>query len=397
MRALLATGLLALLTTTAIADRRVAIEDEDSKPSKVDEEQLVLVNASSKLGDRGQIDRIRRVLDSKGLLLKLPNNLEAALDGRNVLIADIDAIKTAYNNLEFATALEIVQADETRILQGAAGGDPVPGLAELAQWRGLIAAGQEQPDEAVRWFRLAIRLNPAWTPDKKLAGPRVRPLIKKARKDTAETGKLRIDADPDAVMVQIDDGKPQPVKDKIALQAGYHLVVLTAPGRTTYAELVEITADKTYKIEISLEKESKSDKAAKLIDATIAAPPGKARLKRTKALSKVTNGATRFLVIEDGAEDTLTLRVYDTDKKKVSKQLDFDPRKASSTIISRKVLAALDPDNMVEPTSIMIVEKMRKQRWYERWYVWAGVAAVAGGGFLGYRYMTREPTSIRGF
>jgi len=61
------------------------------------------------------------------------------------------------------------------------------------------------------------------------------------------------------------------------------------------------------------------------------------------------------------------------------------------------VIAALDPDNMVEPTSVMIIEKQRHQHWYERWYVWAGVAAIAGGSYLGYSYMTREPTSLRGF
>jgi hypothetical protein len=391
--------LLLALTGIASAD---PVDDAGGKKAKgesseVDEgQQLVLLNASAKLGDRGQIDRLRRVLDSRGLLLKLPARLEAQLDGRNVLIADIDAIKTSYEKMDFAVALEIVRADEERILQGAAGGDPIPALAELSQWRGLIAAGMEQPDEAVRWFRAAIRFNPAWTPDKKVVGPSVRTLIKKAHKEADEQGKLRVDAEPDNAMIQIDGGKPQSTAEKISLPIGMHLVVITAEGRTTYAELVDIKPDKTEKIEIALDKESKSDRAAKLVDAAVAAPPGKARLKKTKLLSPMAGGATRFLVIEEGSEDRVTVRVYDTNTKKVSKPLELEGT-ASSAAIARKVMAALEPDNMVEPSTVMIIEKQHTQRWYERWYVWVGVGAIVGGGIIGYQYMSREPTAVRGF
>lgn len=398
-RTLIATCVLAG-TAIASASPRVAADDrDDDEPAartKKDDDQLVLLNASSKLGDGEQINRIRRVLDSKGLLLRLPDRLEAALDGRSMRIGDLEAIRDAYTKLEFSTALEIVEANENRILNNAGGGDPIPAIAELSEWRGLIAAGMERPDEAIKWFRMTTRLNPTWSPDKKLASARVRPLIKKARKDIEETGKLRVEADPEDAMIQIDDGKPQPLKDKLTLEAGYHLVLITGEGRTTYAEIVDIVPDKTYKLEISLEKESSSDKAAKLIDATVTAPAGKSRLKRARALSEVAGGAKRFLVIEEGSEEKLTLRFYDVDAKKVSKPIEL-PNETSSNGIARKLIAALDPDNMVEPTSMMIVEKQRSQRWYERWYVWAGVAAVAGGGFLGYQYMTREPTSIRGF
>jgi len=378
-----------VLASTSMA---VASPDDETK----DDEQLVLINASSKLGNRAQIDRIRRVLDSKGLLLRLPERLEAALDGRSLKVGDIEAIRDAYMKLEFTSALELVEADENRILRNAGGGDPIPALAELAEWRGLIASGMEQPDEATKWFRAALRLNPAWSPDKSLAGPRVRPLIKKARKDVEETGKLRLDADPEIAMIQVDDGKPQPLTSKLTLTAGYHLVMITAEGRTTYAEIVDIVPARTYKLEISLEKETKADKAAKLVDATVTAPPGKPRLKKAKALSMVANGAKRFLVIEEGGENKLTLRFYDVDAKRVSKPIDL-ANDVSSNGIAQKVIAALDPDNMMEPTSVMIIEKQRRQRWYERWYVWAGVAAVTGGSYLGYQYMTREPTSIRGF
>ncbi len=398
MRAALIASIVLVSTSIGSASPRVAADDRDDDDDvSSSDEQLVLLNATSKLGDRNQIDRIRRVLDSKGLLLRLPDRVEAALDGRSVLIGDLDSIRDAYTKLEFATALEMVEADETRILQNANAGDPIPALTELAEWRGLISAGMERPDEATKWFRLAVRLNPAWDMDKKFATARVRPFVKKARKALGETGKLKISVDPEDAMIQIDDGKAQPVKDKMTLEVGYHLVLLTAKGRGTYAEIVEITPDEPFKLEISLEKETSSDKAAKLIDATVTAPPGKARLKKTKALSKVAKGATRYLVIEAGDEEKLTLRYYDTSASKVSKPIEL-LRDSSSNRIAKKLVAALDPDNMIEPTSITIIQKeQRSQRWYERWYVWAGIAAVAGGGFLGYQYMTREPTSIRGF
>lgn len=396
MRGACVIGAWVLASSTAIASPRVAAgEDEEDEAPKSDE-RMVLLNASSKLGDKGQIDRIRRVLDSKGLLLELPDGLEAAMDSRTLVIDDADSIREAYNKLEFAEALELVQANETKIMEAVGTGDPVPALSQLAEWRGLIAAGMEKPDEAVKWFRAAHRFNPAWEPNAKSTSARIRPLIKKSRKDVEETGRLKVTADPETAMVQIDDGKPQSLKDKITLDAGYHLVMITAEGRTTWAELVEIAPDKTFKLEISLEKESKADRAAKLIDATVAATPGKSRLKKAKALSQVAGGAQRFLVIEEGTATGLTLRLYDIGAKKVSKPLDFG-NDASSKLIAQKVVAALDPDNMVEPSSVMIIEKHRSQRWYERWYVWVGIAAVAGGGALGYHYMTREPTSIRGF
>lgn len=379
-----------VIAACLLANATLAVADES-------DDQMVLLNASnSKLGDSGQIDKVRRVLDSKGMLMRLPDRLEAALDGRTMKIDDLEAIRDAYTKLEFATALEMIEANETRILENAGGGDPIPAMTALAEWHGMIAVGLERNEEAVKWFRAAVRLNPMWAPDTKLTSAQVRPLVRKARKAVEETGKLRIDADPENAMIQIDDGKPQPLKDKITLEAGYHLVMLTAEGRTTYAEMVDIVPDKVFKIEISLGKERSADKAAKLIDATVTAPPGKSRLKKATALSEVANGTTRFLVIEERTDEKLTLRFYDVGTKKVSKPFDV-MNDSSSNGIARKLVAALDPDNMIEPTSIMIVEKQRRQRWYERWYVWAGIAAVAGGGYLGYSYMTREPTSVRGF
>jgi hypothetical protein len=392
MRLAVAFGLgLVLVTSAARADPLPGRPVTESAT----EDQLVLLNASVRIGSIGQIDRLRRVLDQRGLLARLPLPLEATLDGRNVLIQDLDAIKDAYGKQDYVAANKLIEADEARILSGMSGGDPLPALAQLSELHGLIAVAEDHNDEAVAWFRAAYRFNPAQSPEKQLASPRVRTMIKKARTEIASTGKLRIDADPDTAMFQVDGGKLQPVSDKVDLPVGFHLVQITAVGRKPYAELVAIHEGKVEKIEIALDNESKQDQAARLVDATVAAPTGKARFQSVKGLSRLT-GVNRVLVIEEGADDHITLRVYDVETRKVSRPLELEGS-ASSAMIARKVLAALDPENMTEANAVMVIERPRDRRWYERWYVWAGAALAIVGGIAGYEYTSRAPVSIRGF
>lgn len=363
--------------------------------SSAAEKPVVLLNAAARLGDLGPVDKLRRVLEGRGLLFEIPEGLAAMFDGRGLQISDLDAIRDAYGNAKFEEALQLVEDNEARVL-GRAGGDPLPALAELAKWRALIAVGEDDPDQAVAWFRAALRFNPAWTLESSLAGPKVARLVKKARKEATESGKLRIDAEPGTATVAVDGGKAQPAAEPLTLPAGHHLVTITAEGRTSYSEVVEIPAGKTAKVSISLDKETKSDLAARLVDATVAAPTGEARLKQVKGVSRFV-GATRFLVIEDTTPERAIVRVYDVDMSKVSQRIDLEGS-ASSAAIARKVLAALDPENLVDARTVVVVgDGGRPKRWYERWYVWAGVAGVLGGGALGYHYLTRDPASVRGF
>lgn len=387
---------LATLLLVSLASAASAKEAEDGDEAQSDEDAgLVIVNATAKFGDGGKIEKLRKVLDSKGLLHKLPRRLEAALDGRAVQIGDVEAIKEAYGAQDFATAMKIIDEDEERILRSAAAGDPLPALAELAEWRGLIESAKNNEEAATQWFRTAYRFNPARQVDRQVASPIVRKLIKKARRETDETGRLKISAEPETAEVQIDGGKPQPTGSKIDLSVGMHLVTITAKGRTSYSEMIEIKEGKTETMPIKLELESTDDKAAKLVDATVSAAPGKARLKQANKLARVT-GNKRYLVLEDAGDDRVTVRLYDVGADKVSKPVDLLDGASSATIM-RLVNAAMDPDNMVNATQVTVVQGERKQRWYERWYVWVGVGAIIGGGIIGYEYMTREPTSIRGF
>lgn len=379
MRALVAFATLAALGAPAFA------ENEDK--------QVVLINAGPKVG-AGGVANVRRALDSKGVLAELPDSLQATLLGKSVAVEDLDAIKDAYANQNYEAATDLIDANEKRILQAIGSGDPTPALAELSQWRGLIAVREENTDEALEQFRAALRFNPAWELDKKLAQPAVNRIVKKAKKQVGATGRLRVDAAQPGAMVEIDGGKAQPADGKLQLAAGIHLVVVTAKGHSPYADLVSIDADQTYKLPITLDPESKDDRAMRLGAETIEAPPGKARLSRAKRLARVTS-QTRYLVIEDFGDNRLTLRVYDVGGEKVSRPVELDGN-ASSTTIYRKVMAALDPDNMIEPSgTLVLVEKNRKQHWYQRWYVWVGIGAVVGGGALGYHYMSREPAAVR--
>ena len=384
-----------LLTLVALTTSATA-KDGTTPTEEVDGDQMVLLNASSKLSDMGGLDRVRRVLEQRGLLAKLPERLEATLDGRNVLIAEIETIREAYAKFEYSAALKIIQANEERILTNAGSGDMIPALAQLCEWRGLIAAAQENSDEAIRQFRAAAWLNPAWQVDRKLgASPTIRKLVKKSRRPIDETGRLRVDSPVPNAMMMIDGGKPQPVGEKIELPMGIHLVTVTADGYNTYAELVDLTENEYERFEIELDKESKADRAAKIVDATMAAAPGKARLAKVKRLAKLTK-QTRYLVVESGTDTSIKFRLYDIDAIKVSKPIVLDGSETSAEITA-KITAALDPENMIDPGTIMVVEKQRSQRWYERWYVWVGIGAVVGGGILTYQYMSREPETVRGF
>lgn len=383
------------LTTVARADH-----NDHSDDATTSEEQVVLVNAAPKLGDngQGQITRLRRALDSRNMLRKLPDGVEAALDGRNVAVGDLDQIRDAYQGADYATALKLIEADEQRVLDNVGGGDPVPALAELSEWRGLIAAGLNQKDEAVKNFRVALRFNPAWNVEKRYASSTVRALVKKARREVEATGSLKVDADPDTAMMVIDGGEPKPASGKLTLTAGKHLVVINAPDRKPYAELVDIEVDQTERLTIALDKETKEDRAARLVDETVAAPPGKARLKKTKALSKQLGGVKRVLFVEDGGEDRVIVRLYDTQRLKVSRPVELEGG-ASSAAIARKVQAALDPDAMIDASAVpRFGGHERSSHWYEKWYVWAAIGGVvAVGGFAGYEYASRAPTSVRGF
>jgi hypothetical protein len=85
------------------------------------------------------------------------------------------------------------------------------------------------------------------------------------------------------------------------------------------------------------------------------------------------------------------VRVYDLDGNRVSKLVDLQGTE-SSAVIARIVKGALEPDNMADVQTIA----RRTKPWYQRWYVWAAVGAVALGGVAGFEYTASGKSSIRG-
>lgn len=390
MRTVLAVAVL-LISSSVLAgpDDGVVAPDRADGP-------LVLVNAAARPASIGQIDRLRRVLDQRGLLAPLPQHLADVLDGRNVTLDDLGEIKDAYGRQDYATARRLIEADEQRILANLGGHDPMPALAVLSQLHGLVEAADDDVDAAVAWFRAAYRFNPAQKLDKQLAAPRIRTLFESARGETSETGGLWIDAEPATATVRIDGGAPQPIGPRIALAAGVHLIEIAAGGRKSYAELVSVREGRLAKIEIALDPETTQDQAAKLVDATAAVPTGKARLPSLSGLSRLT-GVHRMLLVEEGGDDRVTVRLYDTAARKVSSPVQLDGA-APSAVIASVILAALEPDHMMtEPTTVMAAERPHTSHWYQRWYVWAGAALVLGGGVATYQYVGRQPTMAHGF
>ncbi|HEY5926457.1 MAG TPA: hypothetical protein VIV11_32445 [Kofleriaceae bacterium] len=359
-----------------------------------DAPQLVVVNAAPSANQVGPIERLRRVLDSHKLLVDLDEDLEATLDGRAATIPDLDAIRDAYASSEFETALVLIDTNERRILHSR---DPAPLLAQLGQWRGMIAAAQDNGDEALLWLRAAYRLNPALVIDEKLTSPRLRSLIKRAKREPTHTGTLRIVGEPSDARVSIDGGQARGADDRFTLSVGLHLVTIIAPKRKPHSELIEIEPDRMARISIRLDDESTLDRAARLVDATAAAPEGRPRLKRASALAKLT-GVSRLLVIEGGGADRVTYRLYDVSANKVSKPLELDGASSSATI-AREIAAASESQNLVD-IDVMVAtargESAQPRRWYARWYVWAAVGAVAVGSYAAYDYASREPTMLRG-
>ncbi|MEO8839980.1 MAG: PEGA domain-containing protein [Kofleriaceae bacterium] len=378
-----------LTTATAHADRHlITVADRDS------DEQIVVVNAAGTTS--GQIARIHRALDQRGMLFHLDDTLEATLEGRNPLTEDLESIKNAYASADFDSALKIIDEDEKRLLEHGTGDVPIS-LSLLEGWRGMIAAHQNREGDALRYFRAAVRFNPAWAIDKKLPSPQIRSIIINAHREVSETGTLRTVIEPDNATVTIDGNEQKAAGGRIKLPVGYHLVQISADGMKTLAEIVDIADGKAEKIDETLQPAGQLDKAAKLLDEAVAAPPGE-RLERARSLATLT-GSNRILMIEGANEDHVNVRLYDISLKKVSKTFSLDGS-ASSAAIVHDVKSAFeggtsntlpsDPRDDGEDGS-------HSSKWYSKWYWYAGAAVLLGGIILTYDYASREPTTLKGF
>jgi tetratricopeptide (TPR) repeat protein len=373
---------LALIALVALAAPRLAVAEDDD----LDDEGVALVNAASpdvlKASER-QLLRLRKRLDALGALHPTPPEVAAALDGSTA--ADLAPIKDAFARFDYDGAEELLEQAINDLLNA---GDPeriASPLAGLLHWRGMIADELDDPADAETWFAAAYRLDPERPIDRETTPPRVRRVIQKARTAERPDGRIQIeliDVDEDAARIAVDGGPGTRLGGPLGVAAGYHLVVVTAPRRSAFAKLVRVGANRTVELEVELAPESDVSRARRARDAVVAARSDKARLKKARPLARIT-GARKLLVIE--GEDELTVRVFDLDARTVSSPMSL--RQASRTAVLAELLGVEQGFR----------ERDRDRAWYERWYVWVGVAALAGGGYATWELTHREPTSIRGF
>ncbi len=357
---------------------------------------VVLVNGTSSSGHVATYEKLRRILDTNDLLVKLSTPMQTLMDGRRLAIEDLESIRDAYAKLEYETALLIIDQNQKRILGSAGGGDPLRPLAALQLWRGLLAIADGDEAKAVEFFRAALRFDPTVSPDANFRkAPTVQKILKQALKEPATTGKLDIELEGEA-KVSINGGKAQPVGKKITLVTGLHIVSILQEGMKPYLEIVNIVDGETETIAPELDDETDEDRAARLVDDAANAPPGKARLKKANEVAQLI-GRKKFLYIEDMSDGRAKVRVYDVATARISNTVDLD-LEATDTQIRRRIIAAINPENMIPVQEVVLVDKRsREKKWYQKWYVWVGAAAIVGGGALGVHYMTRDPMSATGF
>jgi hypothetical protein len=375
-RTLLALALATATTAALAAAPTTALAEDD--------EGVAVVNAASPVAGQasaGQLAKLRKRLDAMGVLHNTSPELAAALDGGDT--ADLTPVKDAFEKFDYDRAEELLEQSITDLLTT---GDPeriAPPLAEMLHWRGMIADELDDATEAEIWFAASYRLDPERPVDNDATPPRVRRVIERARTAERPDGKIIIDLvdeDEEQVRVAVDGGPMARLGGGVDVPAGYHLVVVTAPERSPYAKLVRVGPNRTVNLSVELSAESEVARARRARDSVAAARSDKARLKKARPLAKIT-GARKLLVIE--GEDELVVRVFDLDARTVTAPLSL--REATRPAVLADLLG-------VEGGAL---GRDRDRRWYERWYVWVGVAALAGGGYVTYEMATREPTSIR--
>ncbi|HVV86293.1 MAG TPA: hypothetical protein VHE35_24725 [Kofleriaceae bacterium] len=365
-------------------DDRDADADAGARAHHRDDDGVVIVNgAGPDLAGPDVLAKLRKRLDALGALNPTPPAVAAALEGTSPV--DLGPIQAAYEDLDYDHADQLIDVAMGDLL---ATGDPdelAAPVAELLHWRGLVAAGLGARDDAVVDFAASRRLAPERPVDRSALPPRVRELVDRAERPVRRTGTIALELTDDHVELAVDGGRARPAPPDLELEAGLHLLVVTADDGAHDAALVLVEPGRTTVHRAELARESDATYARRVRDDAVAARSDHARLARARPLADLT-GARKLLVIEGDDPDHLRVRVYDLQARKVSEALDL--REATRP----SVLAALIG---VDDAAL---GRERARPWRRRWYVWAAAGVVVAGAATGaYLYSQRDPSHITGF
>ena len=347
-----------------------------------DDDGVVIVNGAPSFAGPDVLAKLRKRLDALGALNATTPAVAAALEGTSPI--DLGPIQAAYQDLDYDQADQLIDVALGDLL---ATGDPeqlATPVAELLHWRGMVAAAVGARDDALLAFAASLRIDPERPVDRAALPPRVRDLVDRAGRPSRKAGKVELDVS-EPLDLSVDGGRRRPAPPDLRLEAGLHLLVVTAADGAHDAAIVLVEADRVTVHRPELVTESDAAFARRLADDAVAAGTDRKRLDRARPLAELT-GARRLLVIEGEDAEHLQVRVYDLAASQVSAPLDL--RQATRPSVLARLIGVDDGALGRDPGP----------PWHKRWYVWAAAGVLVAGAATGaYLYTQREPDRITGF
>ena len=302
----------------------ITVADRDA------DDQIVVVNAAGTTA--GQVARIHRALDQRGMLFHLNETLEATLEGRNTLLrgSRVDQERVRERRLRHGAQ------DHRRGREALARARTADLATLVVVARGLARHDRRRAEQGRRCAALlprSLRFNPAWAIDKKLPSPRVRSIILNAHREVTETGTLQDDHR--ARSRGRDDRRQRTEERGREDQAAGRLSPRSDLGRgqedATPRSSISPTARATRSTStLATRRSTRQGGEARRRESSRRRPAQ--RLERARALSKLT-GSNRFLMVEGATEDHVNVRLYDISLKKVSKTFSLDGSASSAAIV----------------------------------------------------------------
>lgn len=377
-----------------------------------DERAVVVVNATSGDARAAAAERVaalRAYLVDRGLARRLPDALADAVEGAgdDAYAYDGSGVERAYAAFDYAGAHELLATATADALAAADSGALAAILAEIWLWRGMIAVAEGDASAADRWFRAALRLRPDRVLDPAVVPPRVRAAYARARgPETRARGVLRLRVAPADAVVSVDDRRRASPAKPLSVAAGPHVVVVEQPGFARDARVVFVRPGDTLDLELQLAPETRA-MAARRATAELAGARGPPPQRLLAALAELV-GARWLLVVTDDRGGVLVARLYDARTGARSRAMtvpDDEPPRAIARMVAADSVDLRLPARADAPARTDLGGAPATARrdaaatpaWYERWWVWATVGAVAVSATSAYVLTRDDDPQLVGF